>query len=99
MYEEVERRIKQLQRKSWKWVKHAPHGRMEMCAIADTCADVFSYNRAPLSNGTIEAMNKWFHRYSDHRWENIVEFNDSPHGAQSVEDVIVVFEKFRAELS
>lgn len=93
-YENVQRRIRQLRRKSWKWVKHAPSEPQMMCAIAD-----YSAFKQALDSATTEEVNKWVRQWSNGQFASIIDYNDSPKGAQSVDDVIVVLEKFAADLS
>jgi len=108
MFEEVDRRIKQLQRSDWRWVKRNPQRTHEMCAVVDARTRV-SVGCNQLSDETLDRLNKWLDdtkllpcsHYGDDHFHSIIEWNDanvSYGGAASVEEVITVLEKFRAEL-
>ena len=112
MYEEIDRRISELQRDGWEWVKQGPDSARTMCAIVD-CKPVYHYDMIDrveyedaqedtrLSGETITRLNQWLRRLTDSEWCEITTWNDAEvedGGASSVEEVIELLEKFRAEL-
>lgn len=102
IYDEVSRRIEELRRDDWEWVKAEPQGCGQMCAVVDG-SNAIDQNRIALDNGTIDKIDTWIranmcHDNGEVKWTGLVEYNDDDDGAQSVDDVIIVLEKFRAEL-
>ena len=110
-YEEIDRRIGELRRDGWEWIKAGPEEPRTMCAVVD-CRPVMHVDQlgyewesteedTRLSETTIQRLNKWFQVYTDSDWSDITCWNDADvecGGAGSVDDVIVVLEKFRADL-
>lgn len=94
----IERRIAQLRRAGWKWVKHGPQEPNTMCAVVDARAETGYYCTYRLEDDTMYALNDFLGYHTNGRWQNIVDYNDSPEGAKSVDDVVAVMEKFVAEL-
>lgn len=97
IHEEIRNRVQQLRRKDWKWVKYSPHSLHEMCAVLDhhPSRGVSGYR---LSDKTVAHLNHFVADWSDGKWTTMIDYNDSPNGARSVDDVIEVLEKFAAEL-
>lgn len=95
----IEKRIAQLRRDGWKWVKHGPNHPREMCAIQDYIRLSSVSNRSnQLPESTMNLFNRWLWDHTGHRWNALVEYNDHPDGAKSVDDVVTLLEKFAAEL-
>jgi hypothetical protein len=96
MYEEVSRRIEELRRPGWKWVQRTPMEPGEMCAVYDCWHRTYNHKQV-LSTPVVEAIAVWMNTwYGESDFYDLIRFNDLE--ARSVEDVIVVLEKFRADL-
>lgn len=98
LYERVQNRIAELQRPGWEWVKENPCTPNTMCAVLDYQVGYENHAREVFHCDEIDIMDRWLANYSDGKWTSIVEFNDAEDGAETVNDLIVVLEKFAAEL-
>lgn len=108
IHEEIRERIEMLRRPEWVWVKHSPSSVHMMCAIVDNNVAMVNgriariTERNGLSNEAVEALNHWMHNNfvdeNGKRWGTMVDYNDNPAGAKTVDDVITVLEKFASEL-
>ena len=107
VWEEIDRRITELRRPEWTWVKEEPTEPLTMCAIFDYVGD--GRTRKAISDNTDRVLTAWIRSKSGYRferydgkimsWGSIIGFNDEVNGAESVDDVIELLEKFRADLS
>ena len=101
MYEEVDRRISELQRDGWHWVKQGPTQPQTMCAVMDSYSigkPGYSGRSQRLSNDTVHAIDAWLRDRTNDKFQGVVHWNDSFDGAKDVGDVVEMLEKFRAEL-
>lgn len=91
--EEVERRLEELRRPGWEWVRCDPYQSKTMCAVMDFYND--NGARMRLSNGTVRKIDNWLVETmgSGH---TLTYYNDEE--AEDLDDVIAILEKFAADL-
>lgn len=92
--EEVERRLEELRRPGWEWVRCDPYQPLQMCAVMDYYLGQGAKMR--LTNKTVRAIDNWLVENGAGAGTTLTYYNDEE--VEDVDEVIAILEKFAADL-